>query len=295
MAHKSVLLHESIQGLNLHDGSVFVDATLNGGGHSRLVADTFHTKVKIIGIDADSDAINRASKFLEDAKPILVEENFRNIDKVLEGVGIKSVDAILFDLGLSSNQIEKSGRGFSFQTHEPLLMTLKKSPQPDDITAYEVLNHWEEESIADIIFAYGEERFARRIAKAIVDYRVDKSIKTTDELANIVTHATPMWYRFKKIHPATRTFQAIRIAVNDELRALTESLTKSFELLAPNGRIAIISFHSLEDRIVKRYFRKLADEEKAILVTKKPIVPSENEQRENPRSRSAKLRILQKI
>jgi 16S rRNA (cytosine1402-N4)-methyltransferase len=294
MIHQSVLLHESIEGLNLHSGDVFVDATLNGGGHSQEVAKKYGNNIHIIGIDLDADAIGRATERLKDVKVNLVQENFRNVDKVLDQVGVTSINAILFDLGLSSNQIEESGRGFSFKTTEPLLMTMKKNPTPEDVTAYEVVNNWQESSLIDILRGYGEESFAPRIARAIIAARELKPIETAEELAQIVTDATPMWYRFKRIHPATKTFQAIRIAVNDELQALKEALTKSFDRLAPKGRMSIISFHSLEDRIVKRFYKQMELEGKATLITKKPIIPTEEEILNNPRSRSAKLRILEK-
>ncbi len=222
------------------------------------------------------------------------QENFRNIDKVLDEAGVSQVDGILFDLGLSSNQIEESGRGFSFKTEEPLLMTMKKNPQSSDITAHEIVNSWSEESLADIIYGYGEDRFARRIAKAIVMARAVRPIDTAGELAEIVASAVPR-FGFKKINPATKTFQAIRIAVNDELGALKTALPKAFDRLSRGGRMSVISFHSLEDRIVKRYFKEKGDLGQAKIITKKPITPSPEEIAENPRSRSAKLRILEKI
>ncbi len=294
MIHTSVLLQESIEGLNLHSGDVVVDATLNGGGHSQEIAKRFGNTVHIIGIDLDEDALARATTRLAGFKADLVQENFRNIDKVLEKVGVSKVNGILFDLGLSSNQIEESGRGFSFKTTEPLLMTMKKNPTTEDITAYEIVNTWQESTLIDILRGYGEETFAPRIARAIIAAREEKPIKTAEELADLVTKATPVWYRFKRIHPATKTFQAIRIAVNDELQALKEALTKSFEALAPKGRISVISFHSLEDRIVKRFFKQLEQEGKALLITKKPHIPLEQEISYNPRARSAKLRIIEK-
>ncbi len=294
MNHTSVLLNESIDGLNLKNGSVFVDATLNAGGHSKLVLDKFGKNVRIIGIDIDADAIARAKQKISADNVSFYQENFRNIDKVLEKAGVSQVDGVLFDLGISSNQIEESGRGFSFKTDEPLLMTMKKDPQSSDITAHEIVNSWAEESLADIIYGYGEDRFARRIAKAIVMARAVRPINTAGELAEIITSAVPR-YGFKKINPATKTFQALRIAVNDELGALKEALPKSFDKLSCNGRIAAISFHSLEDRIVKRYFKEKSDLGQAKIITKKPITPTEKEISENPRSRSSKLRILEKI
>ena len=294
MTHLSVLLNESIEGLNLKNGSTFVDATLNAGGHSALVLDKFGKNVRIIGIDVDADAIARAKENISASNVSFFQENFRNLCKVLDEAKVEQFDGILFDLGLSSNQIEESGRGFSFKADEPLLMTMKKNPQASDVTAHEIVNSWSEESLSDIIYGYGEDRFARRIAKAIVMARAVRPIDTAGELAEIVASAVPR-YGFKKINPATKTFQAIRIAVNDELGALKTALPKAFDRLSRGGRIAIISFHSLEDRIVKRYFKEKSDLEQAKIITKKPITPSPQEIAENPRSRSAKLRILEKI
>jgi 16S rRNA (cytosine1402-N4)-methyltransferase len=212
----------------------------------------------------------------------------------LDQAGVAGVDGIIFDLGLSSNQIEESGRGFSFKTDEPLLMTMKKDPQSSDITAYEIVNSWSEESLADIIYGYGEDRFARRIAKAIVMAREIQSIETAGQLSDIIASVVPK-FGFKKINPATKTFQAIRIAVNDELGAIKEALPKAFSRLNTGGRISIISFHSLEDRIVKRFFKEKSEAGEGRLINKKPITPSPQEIAENPRSRSAKLRIIEKI
>ena len=303
MIHISVLLHEALDGLDLKEGQIFVDATVNSGGHSSVVLEKFGKTIKIVGIDVDAEALMRAKVNLIDPQDgyqhehdvHLVESNFRNLDTALDSIGVGQVDAFLFDLGVSSNQIDDSGRGFSFKRNEPLLMTLKSKPQGDDTTAYEVVNEWAEDTLADIIFGFGEEKFARRIARGIVEARAKEPIKTSEQLAEIITQSTPLFYRFKKIHPATRTFQAIRIAVNDELTAIKEGLRKAFERLKPGGRMAVISFHSLEDRIVKHYFKDLVDAGTARAVTKKPIAPTEQEQAENPRSRSAKLRIIEKI
>jgi 16S rRNA (cytosine1402-N4)-methyltransferase len=294
MAHTTVLLHESVDGLNLKQGSVFVDATLNTGGHSQLVLSQLDGNVRVIGIDVDADAIARAKANISVPGTTFFQENFRNIDKVLDQAGVAHVDGILFDLGLSSDQIENSGRGFSFKTSEPLLMTMKKNPESTDVTAYEIVNSWAEESIADIIYGYGEDRFARRIAKAIVTARQIKPIETAEQLSEIVASAVPK-FGFKKINPATKTFQAIRIAVNDELGAIKEASPKAWSRLNPGGRIAIISFHSLEDRIVKRFFKEKSVAGEGRLINKKPITPSPQEIAENPRSRSAKLRIIEKI
>lgn len=294
MVHTAVLLHESVDGLNLKAGSVFVDATLNAGGHSQQVLSVLDGNVRVIGIDIDADAIARAKARITTPNATFFQENFRNIDKVLDQAGVAQVDGILFDLGLSSNQIEESGRGFSFKTDEPLLMTMKKDLESSDITAYEVVNSWGEDSLADIIYGYGEDRFARRIARAIVTAREVQPIKTAVQLSEIVASAVPK-FGFRKINPATKTFQAIRIAVNDELGAIKEALPKAFARLNPGGRMALISFHSLEDRIVKRFFKEKSEAGEGRLITKKPVTPSSQEIAENPRSRSAKLRIIEKI
>ncbi|MDD5068027.1 MAG: 16S rRNA (cytosine(1402)-N(4))-methyltransferase RsmH [Candidatus Pacebacteria bacterium] len=296
MIHTSVLLQESIDGLAITNGDVFLDCTINGGGHSEEVAKRFGQAVQIIGIDMDESALQRAEKRLlvQKAKFLLAQDNFRNVNKVLEKFGIQRANKILYDLGLSSNQFEDSGRGFSFQKDEPLLMTFKEKPTETDLTVKEILNSWDEENIADVIYGYGGETFSRRIAKGIVEARAVKPIETTGELVEIIKNATPAPYHRRKIHFATKTFQALRITANDEIRALKEGLEKGYAILAPKGRIAVISFHSIEDRIVKQFFKSKEKAEEAILITKKPIVPSREEVVRNPRSRSSKLRILEK-
>ena len=296
MAHESVLLKEVIGGLSLQDGDVYLDATVGSGGHMEEVWNKTRGKVMLCGIDADemSIAIAKEKLDLAGAKAKLSVLNFRNIDKALEIFGIKSPTKILFDLGWSSDQFNEGNRGFSFQKDEPLLMTWKTEAGEEDITAYDVINKWSEENLALIINGYGGEKYARRIAKAIAERRKEKPIETSRELAEIVKNAVPIFYRFGRIHPATRTFQAVRIAVNDELRALGEGIEKGFEILEKEGRMAIISFHSLEDRIVKNFFKSLVVENKGELINKKPITPSEEEINKNPRARSAKLRILRK-
>lgn len=294
--HKSVLLQQSVEGLDLKKGDIFVDATLGGGGHSEAVC-TLGLDVTVIGIDADPKAIERSSARLAKmgCKTFFKLSNFRHIDTVLAELGFAQVDKIFFDLGLSSQEIQESGRGFTFQKNEPLLMTFSAEPKPEDLTAREIVNTWDQENIETIIKSYGEERYARRIARMIVEHRAKKPIETTFDLVEIIKMATPSAYHRGRIHPATRTFQALRMTVNDEVRALTDGLEKAFEHLKPNGRIAVISFHSIEDRIVKHYFKKLIDEGLAERITKKPIIPTDDEIAENPRSRSAKLRIISKI
>lgn len=292
MAHQSVLLQESIDGLDIREGEVFVDATFNDGGHSIEVCRRLKEQVKIIGIDLDSDALEKArARFKEERCRIsLYQENFRNLDLVLEKEGIDSVDAILFDLGFSSVQLEESGRGFSFKRNEPLLMTLSKETR--SLTAHTIVNEWDEEQLETIIRHYGEERSARRIARAIVTARETEPIETTLDLSKVIEEE--IGSRRSKTHSATKTFQALRITVNDELYALSEGIEKGFEALSSGGRMAIISFHSLEDRIVKRYFKKIVTEKRGVLVNKKIIIPTEEERIRNPRSRSAKLRIIRK-
>jgi len=294
--HKSVLLKESIGGLHIVPGDIYVDGTLGSGGHAEEVAKRFGRKVKIVGIDMDEDAILRAKVRLEkvDADVVFAQGNFRDIDKILSSLDIPKVNRIMLDLGLSSNQLEESGRGFTFKKDEPLKMTFSKETESSAVTAEVVVNEWGEETLSTIFKGFGEERFAKKIAKAIVENREFEPIKTTSQLVGIIASAVPGWYQHQKIHFATRVFQAIRIAVNDELGAISEGLEKIFESLAKEGRLAVISFHSLEDRIVKNFFRKKASEDEAILITKKPIIPDDEEFHTNKRSRSAKLRIIEK-
>lgn len=296
--HEPVLLHEIVERLVIGNNQTlpwYLDGTLGGAGHALAIAKAFAGKLNIVGLDRDPEALERAKGTLagKAEKVILECENFRNLDKVLEKNGIASVSLILMDLGISSDELDNSGRGFTFQKDEPLLMTMG-DPKTYPFTAKDIVNGWDEEVIADIIYGYAEERFARKIARAIVSYREKKSIETSGELAEIVKMSVPGFYKRGKIHPATRTFQALRIAVNDELNSLKEGLKKGYEKLDKGGRMAIISFHSLEDRIVKDFYKEKAKEGSKI-ITKKPITASLQEIAENPRSRSAKLRIIEKI
>ena len=297
MQHKSVLLKESVDGLEIKSGDIFVDGTLGGGGHSEEVCNRFGNTVVMIGIDLDPEALSRATARLSSKECNLktLQGSFRNIDTLVSSLGFQKVDKILLDIGLSSNQFEDSGRGFSFQKDEPLVMSFKKDLTEDDLTAREIVNTWDRENIQAILEGYGEEQFAWKISKAIVESREIKPIETTFELVGIVKSATPKFYHHRKIHPATKTFQALRITVNDEIESLKEGVRKGFEILNPNGRIAVISFHSLEDRVVKQFFREREDGGVGKRVTKKPILPTGEEASENPRARSAKLRILEKI
>ncbi len=295
-AHKSVLLEAVLDGLMLKENDVVVDGTLGGCGHSLSICAKLGSDGVLIGLDQDSAVINRAKKAFEGVKPkvILHIANFRILDEVVRGEKITKVDKILLDLGFSSDQLDYSGRGLSFLRDEPLLMTLTDEVNQNRFTARDILNTWEEENIATIIKEYGEESFAKKIAKAIVKSRINKSIETTFDLVEIIKSATPSWYHHRKTHPATKTFQALRITVNDEIEALKEGLLNGFNVLAPNGRMAVISFHSLEDRLVKHFFRERVLLEQGKIITKKPIIPERLEIQENPRSRSAKLRIIEK-
>jgi 16S rRNA (cytosine1402-N4)-methyltransferase len=306
--HIPVLLHEIVE--TFRDSSIvnrnssqpvwYLDGTLGGAGHALALANEFQKKLNIIGLDRDPQAIARAKELLADKTDqlILENENYRDLDKVLENHAISNVDFILLDLGISSDELDNSGRGFTFLKDEPLYMTMG-DPEKYPFTAGDIVNGWKEEDIANVIFGYGEDRYARRIANRIVQYREKKKIETTTELAEIVKSAVPRPKGFssnrKSIHPATKTFQALRIAVNDELGSLREGLSKGYEYLAPGGRMAIISFHSLEDRIVKEFFKKIQKTGEATILTKKPVTAVPQEIAENPRSRSAKLRIIEKV
>lgn len=294
MSHIPVLLKEVIGGLALKEGDVVFDATLGGGGHAAEICEQIGRTGTLIGVDLDEEALRRAKEKTAEcvATVHFTKENFRNLDLVLQKEGIAEIDKALFDLGMSSLELEASGRGFSFRKDEPLLMTFDSDPNYGTLTAGEIVNVWSEEDIERILKEYGEERFARRIAHTLVLRREEKKIERSGELAAIVNGCYPG--KLRRGDSPAKTFQALRIAVNDELEALEEGLKKAAERLASGGRIAVISFHSLEDRIVKRYFKELAEGELFTVITKKPLVPSEEEVGMNPRSRSAKLRIIEK-
>ena len=298
--HTPVLLHEAVELLALKSNDVVLDATLGGAGHARAIAEKLGKKGVFIGFDLDSDAIPRAEHALQGMKPsaYLVHANFRHLADELRKLKVSSVTKVLFDLGWSAYQLN-SGRGFSFLADEPLLMTYDK-PKAGQLTAERIVNEWGEESLADIIFGWGEERYSHRIAKAVVEHRVKQPFKTAKELAEVIKEAVPAFYRRGRpgrsgLHPATRTFQALRIAVNDELGALKEGLHAAWEMLTPEGRIAVITFHSIEDRLVKQTFAEWKKNGEGILLSKKPIGPTAEEVRENSRARSAKLRIIEKV
>lgn len=293
--HIPVLSGEVIDLLNLKPGSVVVDATLGLGGHSEIMAEKIGSNGIIIGIDKDVESIKIVNKNQSIKKSasqlIVVHGSYVDIDAIVDDRGYKSVDAILFDLGLSSLQLDTANRGFSFQQNAPLDMRFDATEQT--ATATDIVNGYSVKELADLIFLLGQERQSRKIAKAIFDRRRKQRIETTEDLAQIISKAKGG--RRGKIHPATLTFQALRIAVNKELLAIQEALPKAIKLLKPKGRLAVISFHSLEDKLVKHLFRDLAKAGKISLVVKKPIVASFEETKDNPRSRSAKLRVIEKI
>ena len=289
--HVSVLLQESIDGLSLSKGELLLDCTFGAGGHSSYACSK---GIRVIALDQDENALKNAEQISKEEKCdiTVLHYNFKDLDKALLEADVRQADGILFDLGTSVDQIKTSGRGFTFEKEEPLLMTL--NTQDGVLTAKDIVNVWGAETLEIILKNYGEERFARRIAQGIVEAREQKPIETTTELVEIVKNSTPKFYHFKRINPATKTFQALRIATNDEMTALRTALRKSFEKVKAGGRIAVISFHSLEDREVKHYFRELEKEDKGKRITKKPMSASDQEVQENPRSRSAKLRIFEK-
>ncbi len=289
--HEPVLLHEVVDGLDITDGDIVLDMTLGGAGHARAFLET-GKDIRLIGIDQDEKAIKKAQEKLSPWKKrvTIIEGNFRDAKKLLTEIGVGKVSKILFDLGVSSFQLDSPERGFSFRYDAPLSMKMSSDAK---FSAGDIMNDWDEKDIANVIFAYGEERRARTIAKAIVRARTEKRIETTRELSTIIEKALGK-KPWQKINPATKTFQALRIAVNDELGALKAGLSASEEIIAPQGKIAIISFHSLEDRIVKN-FMKERNLQGWKTLTKKPITASEEETILNPRSRSAKLRIIEKI
>lgn len=297
MSHITVLKDETVDGLFIKKGDIIVDGTLGGGGHTLEMIKRFGSSIRIIGLDLDFDAKDRTEKVIGDTPSdfTFVNAGFQDIEKVIKDLGIEKVDGILLDLGISSFQLEVAGRGFSFLKDEPLLMTMKKDPKDEDLTAKDIVNTWEEESIADIIYGFGEEKYSRKIAKKIVEARQEKEIETTFDLVKIIGDAVGGHYKGLRIHPATRTFQALRIATNSELSNLEEVIEKGFNCLNRGGHMSIITFHSLEDRIVKRAFIDLKEKELGKILTKKPIIPTEEELKANPRSRSAKLRLIEKL
>lgn len=299
--HKPVMLNESIEYLEVKNNCWYIDCNLGGGGHTKEI---LNNGGKVIGIDLDQDAIREVARnykltitktdqgiraFSENL--ILVQSNFAEIDKVVEELNIGNIYGIFFDLGVSSFQLETANRGFSFNLDAPLDMRMN---QTFGATAADLINGLHEKELSELFWKYGEENFSKSIAKRIVEERKIKKIKTTNQLANIVSSVrrrSPA----TRTHPATRVFQALRIAVNDEINTLKEALPKAFNILSSHGRLVVISFHSLEDRVVKNYFKELEESKKGRILTDKPIEPKEQEVNTNPRSRSGKLRAIEKI
>jgi len=304
--HKSVLLEETIEGLNIKPDGIYVDGTLGGGGHSYYIASKL-TKGRLIGIDQDKDAINAAGERLKEFedKVTIVRDNYVNFRKVLDNLNIEKVDGILLDIGVSSYQIDSEERGFTYKYDAPLDMRMDDR---NPTTARDIINGYSKEDLTRIIKDYGEDRFAGNIAKHIVEERNKKPIETTGELVEIISNAIPAKYK-KNGHPAKKTFQAIRIELNQELEVLKDSIDGMIDALNPEGRLCIITFHSLEDRIVKQLFKKAENpctcppnfpvcvcgkKSKGRVITNKPIVPTEEEIKVNKRSKSSKLRIFEK-
>lgn len=305
--HKSVLLNETIDGLNIKPDGIYVDGTLGGGGHAYEVCRRLGEKGSIVGIDQDAAAIEAASARLKDfgEKVTIVRSNYCDMKSKLHELGIDKVDGIVLDLGVSSYQLDTAERGFSYREDAPLDMRMDTRQK---MTARDIVNDYTEADLYRVIRDYGEDKFAKNIAKHIVQARAVKPVETTAELSEIIRASIPMKFRKKSGHPAKRTFQAIRIELNRELDVLRDSLDDMIDLLNPGGRLCIITFHSLEDRIVKSAFRKnenpctcppdfpvcvCGKKSKGSIITKKPILPSEEELEYNSRSKSAKLRIFE--
>ena len=289
--HASVMAKEVQEYLNLSPDACFIDCTLGLGGHSRLLASTIGSQGHLIGIDRDQESLKIAEKNLSTcaAQCTFVHGDFRNIDRILDNLGVTSVNGMLFDLGISSFQLDNPERGFSFKDEGPLDMRID---QESFVSAYDLINALSEREIALILKNFGEERWHNRIARFLVEHR---PIQSTRELKEVVLRAIPAYQKRQKIHPATRTFQAFRIAVNRELESLEIALDKCIRYLAVGGRICVISFHSLEDRIVKHKFRAFEKAKNLQLIVKKPLRPEEGEVVLNPRARSARLRVAEKI
>jgi len=307
--HRPVLLREAIDVLAPRPGGVFIDATVGGGGHARAIVERILPGGRLLAIDQDEEAIEYARKALAEFAPYItfVKANFGQLQSVAREAGFPEADGVLFDLGVSSYQLETAERGFSFREDAFLDMRMDRSQAT---RAYDLVNGLSEKELAEIIRANSDERFARRIARAIVREREKSPIETTRRLAEIVTTAIPAKARPRDIHPATRTFQSLRIAVNREFEALDKGLAGAVEVLKVGGRLAVISYHSLEDRRVKTFFRRLSGhcecrpnipvcicgaQKRLRILTKKPITASEDEVRENPRARSANLRAAEKL
>jgi 16S rRNA (cytosine1402-N4)-methyltransferase len=292
--HKPVMLEEILSFLNLRNGNVIIDATIGMGGHAIEILKNIIPDGRLIGIDRDDESLAVARQRLNvySKQCTFVHDNFCNIDNILSSLGTNSIDGVILDLGISSFQLDNPLRGFSFANEGPLDMRMDRNSA---ISAFDLINNLTEKEISSILWRFGQERFSNRIARRIVKHRSEAAINTTKELASLVSESVPYHRSKYRIHPATRTFQALRIAVNQELASLEVFLEKISKFMNNNSRVCIISFHSLEDRIAKINFRNLAKTQKFKLIVKKPVVPKEEEARDNPRSRSAKLRVLEKV
>lgn len=293
--HTPVLLNEVLELLNPQPGEIYIDATINGGGHARAILEKVGSEGKVIGIDWDCDLIEKLknNSAFSIYNLALVCDNYANITNIIGQHHIDPPHGILFDLGFSFYHIAQAQRGFSFQKNEPLDM--RYSPAGGGITAADIIKTGAVEELEKIFREYGEERFSRRIAEAIAEERKRCAIQTTFELIVVVRRAAPLQYEGGRIHPATRVFQALRIAVNDEFGNIAKGISGGFETLRRGGKIAVISFHSGEDRIVKNLFRDLVKTGEAVLLVKKPVVAAPEEIARNPHARSAKLRVIQKV
>lgn len=292
MTHETVLLKEAVDALAIRPDSTIVDTTFGAGGHATQIVAQLGVAGQYIGIDTDETALRHKLNELDNVT--LVNGNFRDLKELIGSLHIEKVDGILADLGWRMEQFSGNGRGFSFRHDEPLLMTLG-DPSTYAFTARDIVNEWDENVLADIIYGYGEERFARRIAKRIVEIRDETPIETSKQLSDLIVSAYPAVARHGRTHVATKTFQALRIAVNEELTAIEELVEQGINQLNTGGRLAIITFHSIEDRVVKHAFKAAAAAERGTIVTKRPITASEEELEANPRARSAKLRIFEKL
>lgn len=291
--HKPVLTETVLSYLKLKPGDIVFDGTVGSGGHAEAILKAIGPEGFLIGLDQDEEAIKRVQNRLEQAgrRFKLIQLNFRFLDQVLSSLHFNKVNAVLLDVGISTDQLQDSGRGFSFQKDGPLDMRMDRSQAQ---TAADLVNGLNEEELAMIFREYGEERYARQIARAVAKERTKTPLRTTGILKKMIVDAVPARYRYGRIHPATRVFQALRIAVNDELAALEETLPKAFDCLDFSGKLCVISFHSLEDRIVKRFFLKQKQAGMGKIITKKPVQPSDQEIQTNPSARSAKLRVIER-
>ena len=288
MSHRPVLLKEVVEWLKPGPGQKFIDATINGGGHAEAILEKITPDGKLLGIEQDEELLKTAKeKFRNFNNIVLANDNFENLKNISEKYDFGKNNGIIFDLGVSSWHFEDSGRGFSFQKNELLDMRLSKK---EDLTAAHIVNEWKQENIEFILREYGGESFAKKISENIIEARKKEKIETTNQLVEIISKSVPNFYKNRKIHFATKTFQALRIAVNRELEVLEKALEYSIGILVPGGRLAVISFHSGEDRIIKNKFREFEKSGHGKILTRKPIVPAREEIKINPRARSAKLR-----